>query len=429
MVLEPGKDISPKEPSYTVVTVSAVPPPVAEADDIDIFALTFEQFEYLIRTRTAIGWTGELFDLPPSAPMRVKLTIRLATGGVESRPIRFAYASPEERLAKKAVVTLEDAVQHIGNLEEKKIYGKAIYFTENRRTTAGKDVRIYCLLMPRHGYDEQTESLSLPEDLRVQGGIYVATKGMPTGIMLQPPKTGLAGYWPNFYMVIEYDHITLDLGRKSITAPRIIEMLGRHAAEVFNMLARYVTFTVREDEGTLDALASQNELQEELADVKKEPEVRLEDTCAGQTLTDRYPVLRYPQQEQDVVVLFAMMLARGALPYQILRVSSTYRYDCFLRYLHDRKPLHIVAEFKLSGESILSDFKDAKARYGQLNLLICWEMDEARLRKSGFIIDAVAGQKRELPGATHKLSFPSSAGIKDQPIAVICLSKLLQPPS
>ena len=32
--------------------------------------------------------------------------------------------------------------------------------------------------------------------------------------------------------------------------------------------------------------------------------------------------------------------------------------------------------------------------------------------------------KRELPGATHKLSFPTSLGIKDQPIAVICLADM-----
>jgi hypothetical protein len=226
-------------------------------------------------------------------------------------------------------------------------------------------------------------------------------------------------------MVMEYDNITLDLGRKSITAPRTIEMLSKQAAQVFNDVDRYIKYTIREDEGTLDALESQNELHDELAEVKAEQQVVFEDTRAGKALPDRYPIVRRPRQEQDVVVLFGMMLARGILPYELLRVSSNYRYDCFLRYQADKRAVFVVAEFKSHGESILSDLEEGKARYGQLNLLICWDMDQAKLRQRGFIIEPITNHKRELPGATHKIAFPISTGIKDQPIAVICLSDLV----
>ena len=95
-----------------------------------------------------------------------------------------------------------------------------------------------------------------------------------------------------------------------------------------------------------------------------------------------------------------------------------------MRYRHDIKPLYIASKFKLHGESIMTDLGDAKVRYGQLHLLICWSMNEKKLRDKGFVIDTISGKKNELPGATHKLSFSLSAGIQDQLITVICLSDL-----
>ncbi len=418
-------DTDRKNVSYTQVTVTAIPEKAAASDEVDIFSLSFDQLEYLLRTRTAIGWTGVLFGTQLQNSVTVSLTVRTPGQAAVTKLIRFAYATPEERLPLKSVVTLEEVKAHLASTDEKRIYGKAIRYTQIFKNKGGKDIRMYCLLNPRHVYIEQTESLDLPAELHVQGGIYVATKGMPTGIMLQPPRTGSSGYWPNIYMVVEYDNITLDLGRKSITAPRTIQMLSSQAAHVFNEIQKYIKYTMREDEGTLDALTSSNELQNELNEVRAEASVIFEDDRSVKPAPGKYPALRLPKQEQDVVALFVMMLARGALPYELLRVSSSYRYDCFLKYPLLSKPLYIVAEFKLHGEAILSDLVDAKVRYGQLNLLICWKMDEAKLRGNGFVIDAVRGKKNELPGATHKLSFPMSAGIKDQPIAVICLSELM----
>ncbi len=64
-----------------------------------------------------------------------------------------------------------------------------------------------------------------------------------------------------------------------------------------------------------------------------------------------------------------MWLARGGAPYKVLRLSTSYRYDCFLQLIHQKKKvLLLVAEFKLLGESLLRDLESAKARYGQLHL-------------------------------------------------------------
>ncbi len=223
-------------------------------EELDLLTLNHEQMSYLLRTRTAIGYTGVLFGVAPAGETEVALTIRSTYGGLDSRKIPFAFSSPAERLPKKAVISLDDVQRYFRDAEMKKVFGKSIQLNKVFPTKYGREVRAYCFITSRHVYNQQSEELNLPEDLRIQGGIYVATKGMPTGILLPTPKTGRAGYWPNFFLVLEYDHLTLDLGRKSITAPRTIEMLGKQAAQVFNDVDKYITYTLREDEGTLDAL-------------------------------------------------------------------------------------------------------------------------------------------------------------------------------
>jgi hypothetical protein len=413
--------------SFTEAKVLALPEVVAAEEELDLFGLSQKQLNHLFRTRTAIGYTGHLFNIEPKPAIAVTLSTKSKEGAVESQEIPFAYVSPGDYLPKNSLITLDDVKKFLADVEPTRVYGKSIHFSKVYPTKAGKEVKAYCFLTSRHTYNRISDDLKLPEDIRIQGGIYIAMKGMPTGIILPPPRTGRAGYWPNFYLLLEYDNITLDLGRKSITAPRVIEMLGKQAAQVFNDVDRYIKYTIREDEGTLDALISQDELQDEVSDVKKEPSVQYSDSREGSNLGPKIPFCREPRQEQDVIALFCMLLARGTLPYEMLRLSSNYRYDCFLQFSPEKakKRVVVVAEFKLLGETILKDLEDAKARYGQLSLLICWKLDEKKLRAAGFSVDAVNQKKKELPGATHKLSFPSSAGIKDHPIAVICLSELL----
>lgn len=424
ITIEPAVDKFPNLQSYTEVKVGDVPELPADNDELDIFALNHGQLSHILRTRTAIGYTGPLFGIKSDIKNEVLLTVHGKDGTITSKSIPFAFESPAEHLPKKATISLEEVRQHLANSDQKRVLGRPIFMAKVYSAKNGKDIRAYCLITSRHLFNELNQELNLPEDVIVQGGVYIATKGMPTGILLPTPKTGRASYWPNFFIVLEYDHVTLDLGRKSITAPRTIEMLSKQASQIFNDLLRYVRYSVAEDEGTLDALESSDELQDELARVKNEAARTFRDNRGGSKLPEVYPFTREPKQEQDVVAIFSMALARGLLPYELLRLSTNYRYDGFLRLKLENKFVTVVAEFKLVGESLLRDLEDAKARYGQLHLLICWSMDEARLRQAGFIVDEIEGGKRELPGATHKLSFPVSSGIKDQPIAVICLSEL-----
>ena len=417
--------VLPTSSTFTEVEVGEIPRASAGDDELDIFELNFKQLAFLLRTRTAIGSTRTLFSDAPDLDIQVRLAVKSAEGLLSAGPIDFSYFTPAELLPKKQLIELKDVIYLLGRAEGSKINGRSIYFSKNYLSKGGKDIKVYCFLTSRRVFREESEKLKLPEDLRIQGGVYVATKGMPTGILLPTPKTGRAGYWPNFYMVVEYDNVKLDLGRKSITGPRVVEMLSKQAGDVFNDVDRYIKYAVREEEGTLDAVLSQAELQDELIDIRGEPAVTFEDGRGGKDLPLQYPMLREPKLEQDVVAMFAMVLARGLLPYELLRVSSIYRYDAFIRFRHGNQTAVLVAEFKFAGESILKDLSEAKARYGQLQLLVCWSLDLDKLRQEGFIVDILDGSRHDLPGTTHRLAFPSSANVKDQPIAVIVLQNLL----
>jgi hypothetical protein len=182
------------------------------------------------------------------------------------------------------------------------------------------------------------------------------------------------------------------------------------------------------EDGTIHALESQTELQERLHRAKNDRFVRISDAMSSNGMSTFYPFVREPRQEQDVIVLFSMAISRGMFPYQILGVSSIYRYDCFLQFTKDHKELPVVAEFKFKGESIWKDLtnRKEKARYGQLHLLICWTINTSWLRQKDLRIEKAKQGKQHLPGATHVLSLPKALGFKDSPIDVICLSDLLK---
>ncbi|MEG9294960.1 hypothetical protein V6B33_00730 [Mangrovibacillus sp. Mu-81] len=46
----------------------------------------------------------------------------------------------------------------------------------------------------------------------IQAGIYTSVKGMPTGIVINHPKTGYAGYWGNMFILFEDSSLKFDIG-------------------------------------------------------------------------------------------------------------------------------------------------------------------------------------------------------------------------
>jgi hypothetical protein len=106
----------------------------------------------------------------------------------------------------------------------------------------GKEVRWYAMATSRKTYDRISEEFELRTASAndVEPGIFVATRGMPTGIVLAPPRSQQAAYWPSFFILLEYDAIRWDLGRKFVGG-RTAEMLKKIALkDIFNEIVDHI---------------------------------------------------------------------------------------------------------------------------------------------------------------------------------------------
>lgn len=70
--------------------------------------------------------------------------------------------------------------------------------------------------------------------------IYTSVKGMPTGISIEHPDAGYAGYWSNIFIIFEDKQLKFDIGRKSIHG-MISRIYKNFAREIFNYYLKYIT--------------------------------------------------------------------------------------------------------------------------------------------------------------------------------------------
>lgn len=129
-----------------------------------------------------------------------------------------------------------------------------------------------------------------------------------------------------------------------------------------------------------------------------------------------------PDTEQDVIALFAALLAQGVLRgYEIVALSGFNQYDGLVNIVTDTSevrdevdPLSIrsheqlrggdyrVLEFKLQFESLLEDFDLKKKRPQDIDLLVCWTLPDMNVRRG--LLEYTYGDRndfRETYGMTH----------------------------
>lgn len=142
----------------------------------------------------------------------------------------------------KAKAATYDDKQKTQKLKGKSLYKIGSVNKNNRK------INYYCFFAPsRNLWKEVCEknSLYMADDkefgMLLKGGIYVVTKGMPTGIVIESPTTGFSGYWNNFIMLIEDDKITFDLGRKTIPS-RTKGTIKEIAKDLFSEFLPYIKY-------------------------------------------------------------------------------------------------------------------------------------------------------------------------------------------
>jgi len=420
-------------PTYTRIWAEQIP--VAKDTNEDVFDYTKPRLEYILRTKTAVGNTHPLFNKGERPPIDINVQLKhIDNQGVHEdfSDVPYSFAAPGDMLKSKDVLSWEE-------FSERRVQGKS---TESKGLTdvgiatsdSGKAVKWYTFISQRGTFDELSETLGLQTDdsKDVDAGIYISTRGMPTGIRLAPPRSQQASYWPSFFILLEYDDLRLDMGRKFVGG-RVSQMLTKVALKkIFDAHVNAVPRLTTRASDPFDGLEADVTMEQIKTDVSITADLDLAEI----------PYMKVPREEQGVVAIFHELLGAGLLKgYRVLRSSSHERYDTYMNYKPDPsvtaaslsravvagRSYNIFAEFKFeAGKTLLEDF-DLRKRPKDFKLLICWSIDKAVFVANSIEIKEVALTESVFHGATHKLIFPNSYGFgAENTLHVIVLQDLIE---
>ncbi|PYV18016.1 MAG: hypothetical protein DMG21_06280 [Acidobacteria bacterium] len=147
---------------------------------------------------------------------------------------------------------------------------------------------------------------------------------MPTGIVLPfPTGTTEAGYWNNFYFLVEAEWLSFDAGRKVVPG-RTQEVIKRACKGIWDEMRVWKTrFVGHEGEESVDQFAEAQKVQTRVDRVRGFPDLGL----------GKIPFAKVPQTEQATIAVFHEILGRGLLKgYQTFDINTASTYDAVVKY-------------------------------------------------------------------------------------------------
>lgn len=421
--------------SATYTRIWAEQIPVAKDSSEDIFEYTKPRLTYVLRTKTAIGNTHPLFNRGEHPPIDINVQLRYVDNtGIqgEFEDIPYSYAAPDSLLKSKDVLEWDDFKERL--VQGKNIQSKGFIHVGTETSESGRAVKWYMFIASRLTFDEISivHNLQTSETKDVDGGIYISTRGMPTGIRLTPPRSQQASYWPQFFILLEYDDLRLDMGRKSVVGGRVVQMLTKVTASIFNQHVNAVPKLSSKGSDPFDGLETDVSIEKIKTEVSSTPDLGL----------SRIPYLKTPVEEQGVIAIFHELVGAGLLKgYRTHRSFYNNRYDIYINYKPDfsvisanvkrkipeGRSYNIFAEFKFeAGQSLLEDF-DVRKRPRDFRLLICWALNESVFKDNQIEVQEVELTEAVFHGTTHKLIFPNSYGFgAENTLHVIVLKDLIE---
>jgi hypothetical protein len=413
--------------SFTRMRAGAIMPPDG---DVNIFQMTPQQQRLLLRTRTAVGVTKSLFEDGAPEEFDVFLSVNTPTG-LQTEKVEARAVAPHRLVAEGNLVTLQatrDAFVTRGEPESRRRYlkGKAVWARETVDIN-GWDVQVYGVMLPDNDsirqLSESTMGVAVSDQEDAEGtallqtGIYVGTKGMPTGMKIAPkPGAGrYPAYYKRCYFFVESPHLKFDLGRKSLHYRHVNKL----QAAVASLFSRFEDVAPFQGEARIEPGCPQVTPAERRASSQR----KWLDANALPDLNEA--AIRYEKhpnaQEAAVAAIFHELVGASVLPaYRTVRTGYAERYDIHARHVIDGQAIEIVIEFKYVLESLVRDLSERQKHFNDIDLLIAWDADVRALASAGFHLDATATPTYQ--GVTHVLSVPV-AGI--DPIPVILLRTLL----
>jgi molecular chaperone HtpG len=336
-------------------------------------------------------------------------------------PIPFRYKLPTEHVAEKDILDLNQFVVEAASLSDaqkaRKLHNKSLE-TGGDIDHSNRKIRYKAIFVPKRDvWETISERAGLdPEGFyHYRGGLWFVTKGMPTGVEISPPVAGAAGYWPNFYLLIEDSGVIFDLGRKAIPG-RTLGFLRDYAKGVFNKFTKFQHYFKGEPETRSGpAQVHERTIAKRFEELMGATDLELGDIS----------YLKHPNgQEAAVVAIFHELVGANVLKgYYGLQSSYRSSYDFWCKYRitaeevgSDHKDkcvngvldLDTVIEFKHNGEGIIRDLDERRKYFEDITLLVCWDFDQKAFSDRQITVRTMRDHERVFNGSNFVLEFPGT---------------------
>lgn len=333
-----------------------------------VFGFSFTELTFLLRTRTACGDTGCIWDDPLDAD--TEFTHVDKSGAKQATEFECRYLLPVESANKNEYISIDEFQAWMkesdrSDTEKRRKLLNKIVFANGKKRQGGREIRYWSCFVPRREFwkvlsqkfgivfpaDEDT-SLSIEEiyGLGFNGGFSTSTKGMPTGISIEMKPRGSAGYVPNFFIIVDDPSLQFDIGRKSIQG-RQQGMLREIAYENFR---EYINKARKYMGGAVDPDTTGWDRDEVFEEVNGLPDLN--------SKVSQF-VKRPNSQEATVAAMFFEQLGRGDFK-DLYPLISGYkgRYDLYAKW----KSRRVVLEFKFDLAGLFRDFTDERKLFDEI---------------------------------------------------------------
>ena len=421
----------------------------------DLFDLSQERLIYLLRSRTALGWTHRLFSelrlndgQQFSEEIHPEVTFQFTDkDGKQSatKKLSAIYQTPAEvfqqHLGREAISSVK-FLERVA-AKDRSVPGKLVEFKEVLVSRSGRRIAAYALAVPgTHVWSEMVKKSGLqwaeegPDQADIRPGIWLATRGMPCGVQIATPP-GLPGWSDSVFILLEDPYMKFDLGRKG-PAGRAPSMYQSVAKELFNKMRKLRVFEHLKDrpDRAWSKGGKMSQMADLMAGLVELPKSAVE-SCGF--------VYSPNSQEATVAGMFFHLVGKGVLKgYRFLRSSYGDQYDALIRFTLSKEEIegasgvayhaddiengvfseNVIAEFKYRAESIIHDVKKNRKRFEDFKILVCWSIDVDFFKRNDIKVFPLEKDRRLYWGCQYQLDFHSLLG-RDDARLVLCLSELL----
>lgn len=400
-------------------------------DNETIFNLNYEQFVYVLRTRTALGSTKAIWEEDINISIKLRYKDKNSKESEGTIPFRYWLIADEIPASSKVdLITFENWLKEGDKTDQEKVTklkDKIIFKKDEVVHSSQRRIRYFACFVPKRrvwndlaisfglATQDQLDSDEWLSDFgfcTLNSGIFLSVKGMPTGISIDHPTTGYAGYWANFFMLFEDPQLNFDIGRKSVHG-RQAEIHRTYARQIFQEFLKYVTKYVS---GDILIEPTEWNRDEIFAEIDKLIDLNIESVNFKKSPTE---------QEASVAAIFYICLGAGMIT-DLRPIVSGYksRYDLYAQWGNKK----IIIEFKAHLRNLASDFNDAKKMFDEIDALVCWEItdkDKQVMKNLGITVEeldpSIFETRNILPNATHVMTLSGFTS----PIYVIDLKLML----